>query len=135
VLLPYLPMAIILLCYFQGRSSRPRRFTTLGVLIGGLVMAVGAPLLYLTTAGWLAVQVTAPDTVIWLMPIGGCKRSQVWSRWQQRGDSCMYLAEHEGQCQRCARKPLRWWQRQRPRWSVQRSCRQAWPIKRRRMYG
>ena len=65
-LLPYLPMAIILLCYFQGRLPLTRRITTLGVLLGGVAMAVGAPVLYLTTVGWSAVQELSPDTVIWL---------------------------------------------------------------------
>lgn len=65
-LLPYLPMAVILLCYFQGRSPRMQRFTTLGVLIAGLAMAGGEPLLSLVTTGWLAVQATSPETIIWL---------------------------------------------------------------------
>lgn len=70
-LLPYLPLAVMLLCYFQGRSPLTRRLTTLGVLVGGLAMVVSAPMLYLMTAGWSAVLETAPGTVIWLSAYWG----------------------------------------------------------------
>ena len=66
---------------------------------------------------------------------GACKRSQVCSLSALPGVNCICLAESQRRCQKCAPKSRRLWLRQRQRWSVQRSCRQAWRIKRRGIPG
>jgi hypothetical protein len=51
--LPHLALLALVLCYFQGRSVRTQRLTTLGVFLCGLGMVLGAPGLYAAMFGWM----------------------------------------------------------------------------------